>query len=593
MLCGMTCLAQEPATNRPVQNPFNPVVDKTVRADQFAFAEKPAVKRQEGGAEKGWVITFATRAACDATVAIVGPDDRVVCHLASGVLGTNAPYPFRQGTLAQALAWDGRNDQGKPAPAGCKVRVSLGLGATFGFVTPLLGGGGRYGGDLGQPSKPERSLTEDEYKAWPKMKMPDGAECLVPIEMKGVTPLKDGKCLWDNPFHDEMTVDPIREEVYVALGHTCFNGMWMRFDGKTGKWDPSFKMSAMEVSIHPTNGLMYVRDMKAKSPGFPDWGCHFLSRRDHAGKIVKFTGPAADKDGEVFMPGDRSAKNFGDGMAFSPNGDLYVLADIRRNQGVKYDGRPGPSVIIYDEEGNQKPYRKTIFAGANQEPRKSEDKDGKEALDFGRIAEIPSGGSSGIGADRFGNFWVGSTARTFKSFPKELNLYPDDMPVNQELQTNRMGGFLRMYTGSVLKFGPAGGTASDTGPATHFYWANPSRVHKVNIEGVLWTFQGLTPTTTMGLACICQQARICVDAWGRVLVPQCHRQSILVLDANANTILRIGKYGNADTKGPEICFTMPRYVAASDSAVYVTDRALGRVLKANLAYGAEETVPLP
>jgi hypothetical protein len=35
------------------------------------------------------------------------------------------------------------------------------------------------------------------------------------------------------------------------------------------------------------------------------------------------------------------------------------------------------------------------------------------------------------------------------------------------------------------------------------------------------------------------------------------------------------------------------YVAASDSGLYVADGSLGRVLKANLEYAAEETVPLP
>jgi hypothetical protein len=84
-----------------------------------------------------------------------------------------------------------------------------------------------------------------------------------------------------------------------------------------------------------------------------------------------------------------------------------------------------------------------------------------------------------------------------------------------------------------------------------------------------------------------------VDAWGRVLVPQCHRQSILILDGNANAILRVGKFGNAETKGPDICFTMPKYMGASDTAMYVADRALGRVLKADLGYAAEEIVPVP
>ncbi|MCX7804889.1 MAG: hypothetical protein N3A38_06825, partial [Planctomycetota bacterium] len=58
-----------------------------------------------------------------------GQGDKVIRHLASGVLGKNAPWPFRQDSLAQEIEWDGRDDLGNPAPAGCKVKVGLGLDA--------------------------------------------------------------------------------------------------------------------------------------------------------------------------------------------------------------------------------------------------------------------------------------------------------------------------------------------------------------------------------------------------------------------------------------------------------------------------------
>jgi len=64
-------------------------------------------------------------------VAIVDSKGRVVRHLASGVLGKNAPWPFKQNSLQQTLEWDGKDDRGKPAPAGCRVKVSLGLKANL------------------------------------------------------------------------------------------------------------------------------------------------------------------------------------------------------------------------------------------------------------------------------------------------------------------------------------------------------------------------------------------------------------------------------------------------------------------------------
>jgi len=105
---------------------LNPYKGRQSRAEKFEFAAKPELKKQGGK----YVITFASRAACDATVAIVNPKGKIVRHLASGVLGKNAPWPFKQGSLSQSIEWDGKDDFGKPVPQGCKVRVGLGLKAS-------------------------------------------------------------------------------------------------------------------------------------------------------------------------------------------------------------------------------------------------------------------------------------------------------------------------------------------------------------------------------------------------------------------------------------------------------------------------------
>jgi hypothetical protein len=103
----------------------NPVAGRQDREEVFEFAQKPTVTKQGDKV----VIAFASKGKCDATVAIVSPEGKIVRHLASGVLGKNAPWPFKQDSLAQSLEWDGKDDLGKPAPAGCKVRVGLGLKA--------------------------------------------------------------------------------------------------------------------------------------------------------------------------------------------------------------------------------------------------------------------------------------------------------------------------------------------------------------------------------------------------------------------------------------------------------------------------------
>ena len=95
----------------------------------FEFVQKPAVARKEGVV----AITFKSKGRCDATVAIEDTDGRIIRHLASGLLGANAPAPFQPDSLKQALTWDGKDDFGSPVAdlAACTVRVSLGLKAQY------------------------------------------------------------------------------------------------------------------------------------------------------------------------------------------------------------------------------------------------------------------------------------------------------------------------------------------------------------------------------------------------------------------------------------------------------------------------------
>ncbi|MBA4387926.1 MAG: hypothetical protein C0404_08085 [Verrucomicrobia bacterium] len=118
-------------------NPFRGAQD---RAAVFEFAQKPEVRRQRsaltGRGSDAWTITFASKAACDATISIVGRDGRTIRHLASGVLGKNAPWPFKQDSLVQTIEWDGRDDHGVLVPseilcAETKVKIGLGLVVSY------------------------------------------------------------------------------------------------------------------------------------------------------------------------------------------------------------------------------------------------------------------------------------------------------------------------------------------------------------------------------------------------------------------------------------------------------------------------------
>ncbi len=135
VLCGALVVRGE-ASSAGAELKRNPVTRQVERQDVFEFTQKPRVTK----VGDKYVISFASKGKCDATVAVVAPDGKVVRHLASGVLGENAPWPFKRDTLTQVIEWDGKTDAGKLAPAGCKVRVSLGLKPVFDKVFGWYGG---------------------------------------------------------------------------------------------------------------------------------------------------------------------------------------------------------------------------------------------------------------------------------------------------------------------------------------------------------------------------------------------------------------------------------------------------------------------
>jgi hypothetical protein len=93
-----------------------------------AFTAPPRAARADGGV----AIDFAVSRDTDVAVFIEDPAGKVVRHLAAGVLGKNAPAPLRPGSREQRIAWDGKDDFGKPAPGGpFRARVKIGMKPVF------------------------------------------------------------------------------------------------------------------------------------------------------------------------------------------------------------------------------------------------------------------------------------------------------------------------------------------------------------------------------------------------------------------------------------------------------------------------------
>ena len=102
---------------------------KVKRRAVYEFTQKPKVSRDGDKV----TISFASKGYCDATVAIENEEGKIIRHLASGVLGKNAPPPFQKNSLKQRVVWDGKDDQGKYVDDkdSHAIRVSFGLKPRF------------------------------------------------------------------------------------------------------------------------------------------------------------------------------------------------------------------------------------------------------------------------------------------------------------------------------------------------------------------------------------------------------------------------------------------------------------------------------
>ncbi len=351
-------------------------------------------------------------------------------------------------------------------------------------------------------------------------------------------------------------------------------------------------------------GNVYVMD---------GYGTNTMSRYDPEGKPLPFAGI-----GSHIMP-TGSYSGYGPdrglrGHCVAPDGDIYLIRSNKWGYGEK---GIGCRVDVFAADG--KPKKKGFIDGL-------------------------SPGDCGIGVDAVGNVYLGA------------NVKPQDEPFPKAFMGKvpaHSWGFWRFgsysykvkreppwwypyynpylyHWGAVLKFGPEGGafyghslpyrpkegeklppasplTSVDNAPPEAASYRSGGLKREIKVVGVLWRYPGvgiIPPYDgVVGFGdpqCICYTSRLVADEYGRVFAANCFRFAVEMLDTNANHILRIGEYGNADSAGPgskvpepEIPFGWPAFISFADGKLFVSDCMNGRVVVVRLEHAAQAECAVP
>ena len=386
---------------------------------------------------------------------------------------------------------------------------------------------------------------------------------LVPVEDKGTAfePVKHHFAPRPDVPRDwgRLAVDHDRDEIYVSNG--CV-GFW-RYNGQTGEGDVLKKDGK---PFHGTDlavgydGLLYVR-----------------TGNSFSGPLERFTrelapAPYAATGTHVLSP--YIYNRMGNGMA-------------ERGLGVGLDGKVYLSFmykwVAYAMGGwgaDGKPlkgkYLEGVFPGTGKYPP-----DLKAAI----IGPMPQM-NGGIRVDMKGDLYVGLMYRP-KGFTPPKGFEKDQ-------------GY-RVSVGSVVRFGPEGGTMAGNEGATQV----------AEMEGAKQAYPGLAPFSSHAEAfgantcCVCRVPRFDLDRYNRLILPNAMTNSVLLYDNAGNLILEFGKYGNFDSlylnpnieagkqkvptlAVPEIPLAWPTCAGFSAKALYVLDTYNRRVLRIETTFKAEE-----
>jgi hypothetical protein len=304
-----------------------------------------------------------------------------------------------------------------------------------------------------------------------------------------------------------------------------------------------------------------------------------LSRWDETGKPVPFsaTGELSEvvDSGEVFREGER------DNLYVTPSGEIYWLY---------YKLRAGDQAFVAVLGPDGKVKRRDLISGL-MAPRC-------------------------LLRDSRGNLYLSDNMKPVQNpFPEPVSRVPglDEIPPGAAKPGSFRNVLLASY-GSILKFGPEGGSARQLGKGQtaaagetelSVYLGSPMMAVK-GLKGLATGVSFVPPSKKASFiqVCNCYGATSAIDLYDRLFVPDAVQHKVRVLDTHFNEILVFGAYDNFDGPGgekaaprPAIPLELPLDVATTDQAVYVSSypsRFLSEyslvnnnIVRARLTYAAE------
>jgi hypothetical protein len=375
-------------------------------------------------------------------------------------------------------------------------------------------------------------------------------------------PREDSQQDWNR-----IAVDYQRDEIYTSDG----TNLLYRYDvnGVGGLLTKAGKpFHGVDVAIG-YDGLLYCRT----GPSFSGP----LERFDRDLKPAPFASGT-----HVLSPYIYSRYGVGNsehGLGVGPRGESYISFMYGWNKyfvaGFDGDGKPLPGQYL-----------------RGKIPTKSEGNNAQaKGLDSAVIGPLPAS-NGGIRVDLAGNIYVG------------LRLQPKDFLPPKELAQDPA---YATWTGSIVKFGPDGGTVLGAVKEDDPVGAEGEpTTGAMKLVGAKAIYPGIAPFSGGGFggggsSCVCRVPRFDLDRFGRIIFTNAVTNSVAIIDNAGNLIVNFGSYGNFDSQyspngnkplvnEPMIPLAWPTGAGFGRDYLYVNDTYNRRVVQVRQTYTLDAVV---